>query len=149
MRSWTSKLALPGMLVAVVLLAGSGSAQTEDMPIKDLRLPLERFEDGRIKAQLVAATALVPVSEKKAVTATGVKVEFYKEDGKLDGVLNAEDCEYNRKSGDIHSDKAIYIEREGVTITGKGFDCDTQKQTVNIRSEVRVTLNLPWKDKKR
>ena len=56
MRLWIS------VILGGLILAAARPAQGDDepMPIKNLRLPLDRDENGRIKTQLVAEQAALP-----------------------------------------------------------------------------------------
>ena len=140
MRWWTSA-ALAGAVLASALPASAGD---DAMPIKDLRLPLERYDDGKIKTQLVAGQARVPAQGD--IEAKEVRVEFYKDEA-VDALMLAEDCRYNRTEGTARSGSQVRIEREGVVITGTGFECNIKDQTVKILSDVRVVLDHPEKGK--
>lgn len=125
----------PGML-----LFGEDGA----MPIKDLRLPLERNEDGKIKTQLVAAQARVP--PEGDVEAKKVRVEFYKDEN-IDTLMTTDECRYDRAKGKATSESKVRIERENLVITGTGFECSMQDQIVKILSDVKVVLDRSKKEK--
>jgi len=120
------------------------SAGDDDMPIKDMRLPLERYDDGKIKTQLVAARARVPAEGD--IVAKKVRLEFYKDDH-VDAMMVTEECRYDRTKGTATSDSPVRIEQAGVLITGMGFECSVQDQTVKILGNVKVVLDRPKKDK--
>ena len=156
MRLWISAILAAAACLAVepALAAGGGSVTgevasvagrgpAEDMPIKDLRLPLERYEDGKIKTQLVAAQARIP--PKGDIEARKVRLEFYKNDT-IDALMVADDCRYNRASGTARSDSPIRLQSEGILITGIAFECSVSNQTMTILHDVTVILDHPRKD---
>ena len=134
MRLWIS-VVLGGMI-----LAGAQRAPGDDdsMPIKNLRLPLDRDENGKIRTQLVAEQASVP--SEGPVVAKKVRLEFYKA-GEIEGVVTADDCQYDRAGETAASESHVRIERGGVTITGRAFECNMKDQTMKILHDVKVVLD--------
>jgi hypothetical protein len=134
-------------IVTGCLVLGSSAlllGEDEVMPIKGLRLPLERGEDGKIKSQLLAAFARVP--PEGPIEAKEVRVEFFKDD-KVDTLMLADECQYDRAEGTAKSEKKVRIEREGAVITGTGFECSVKDQSVKILHEVKVVLDRSAKKK--
>ena len=134
MRLWIS------VILGGLILTGARPAQGDDesMPIKNLSLPLDRDENGRIKTQLVAEQASVPV--EGPVLAKKVRLEFYKGD-EIEALMMADDCRYDRAGETAASESHVRIEREGVTITGRTFECNMKDQTMKILHDVKVVLD--------
>lgn len=131
-------LLLTACLAATLPAARAGRAQDAAVPIQNLRMPVEHYEDGTVKTQLKAGLALVPQSG--TIVASNVVLELYHEDASLDAVINADDCSYNREESQAESDSNIRIERDGIVITGKGFEWQGNKERVKILSMARVVF---------
>ena len=67
--------------------AAGGIAQ--DGVVENVRIPLDAYPDGQIRARLTAERA--DVSLTNAVSATGVQVELFASDGTLDALLACDD----------------------------------------------------------
>jgi len=122
----------------VVLGAEQAAPIGTNMPIKDLSLPLEHFENGSIKTQLKADFARVPPNG--IIEALKVKVEFYNENGDVEVLMLSDDCRYDRESGQASSESSVYLERTDVVITGTGFTWDGKEQVIRILHDVTVVL---------
>jgi len=107
-------------------------------PVENLRVPLEQHPNGQVKTQLFAARARV--LETGDIEATEVRIEFYNGDGTPSGRVLAGDCRYSRSAARALSESEVRLEREGLVITGKGFEWSGEEQTVTIKSEVKVVL---------
>jgi hypothetical protein len=118
-------------------------AQEAAMPIRNLRLPLEHYEDGTVKTQLRAGVALVP--PQGIVTASNVVVELFLPDGSVDVRLDAEDCRFDREQGRVDSENRVKVTRAGVELSGKGFIWQREKQRVKILSRARVAFQRDLK----
>lgn len=114
------------------------AADDDAPPMEDLRIPLQHYEDGTIKTQLSAGTARLPVEGD--VEASQVRLESYGPDGKLESVVLADRCEYNRRTGLVRSKSSVAMEGDGVTITGTGFEWQSAKQTLKIHHDVRIVI---------
>ena len=126
-----------------------GIAQPQDdMPLVDLRSPLDYHENGKIKTQMFAARAKVP-EEGGAVLAVGVRVEMYGEGGETETVVTAEECTFDRETKRVRSRSRVSLSSEGLTITGKGLDWKNDEQTVTILEDAVVTMSgkLPLKQR--
>jgi len=131
-RTWIAAL---GLALAAV---GGGVAQDEVMPIENLRLPLERYEDGTLKTQVRAGVALVP--PEGLIVASNVVVEMFAPDGTLDLRMEAEDCRLDRQQGAADSSSRVRVERGDVTLSGEGFVWSGEKKRVRIKSKARVAF---------
>lgn len=138
MKQWhdTRVLLLLAWVAAASPAVREVVAQDAAMPIKNLRMPLEHYKDGTVKTQLKAAYALVPPDG--LILASNVVMEMFFEDGALDSVIKAVDCRYSRDQQHVQSDSAIRIERNGIVISGKGFEWYGEEHRVEICSEARV-----------
>lgn len=103
-----------------------------------VRYTLERFENGQVKAQLLAQRASVGADD--TVVGEVVRLETFRENGAPELVITTDKCEFNkaRKSG--RSKSPVRVEREGATITGVGFDWDGESGVISILSNVRVVF---------
>lgn len=141
MKSCRSRfLCILAVLFAATWFVGSGvlAQDGEAMPIENLRLPLEHYEDGTVKTQFKAAFALVP--PKGVIVATNVVIELFLPDGTRDAIVEAEDCRYDREGQTVTSDSRIRMERQGVVISGKGFEWLGARERVRILSVARVSF---------
>jgi len=125
-------------LAATLLTVQAGRAQDSAVPVERLRLPIEHYEDGTVKTQLKAEHALVP--QAGAIVASNVVVELFRPDASTDAVIHAEDCRYDREEGKVESDSKIRVERNGIVITGRGFEWYGDKERVKILSMARVVF---------
>jgi hypothetical protein len=128
-----------GALLAVVGRPAGSGAQDEMAPIEDLRLPLEYFENGKIKSQLRAGSAIVPPNGP--IEAKDVRAEFYDQSGELESVVTAESCRYSREDGTVWSDTGkVRLERPDIVISGLGFQWKLEEQRIRLLQDVRVEL---------
>lgn len=130
-----------------LLQAGRVSAQqnpAEDLlgvagSVSGLRLPLGYHDNGQLKAQLRAEKAVVREGGK--IFASNITSEFFTVEGKLDIMMVAEDCTYDKAGKTALSDGKVRLERQGVVITGRGYEWDSSNQVVCVTSDVRVVIN--------
>jgi hypothetical protein len=142
MKLWTRICAaaiLPG--ICSILLCGHASfaGDTDAIkPVLGVKLALERYEDGKVKTQLIAGKAKPPINGDWE--AWEVKIESYTPTGEIESVMTADDCRYSRETGIVKSESNVRLEKEGILITGKGFEWDAKEQIVRILSDVKVVL---------
>jgi hypothetical protein len=108
------------------------------MPVEELKLPLERYEDGSVKVQLFAKSA--QVAKDGNVEATGVQVEFLDPKGNVEGVAKAERCRYSRTDQVVVSDSDVVMDRGPVTLSGRGFAWSARDQLFKILDRTRVVV---------
>lgn len=119
---------------------GSGAAPAaSNSPVEKLRIPLAVWPDGKVKTQVVAARAQMP-EEGGDVVASQIRIEMYGQDGEQENLVMAQDCRYNRERGVATSDSKVQVERDGVFMTGKGFEWNASNETVRINDDVKVVL---------
>jgi hypothetical protein len=107
-------------------------------PIQNLRIPLEYYENGKIKTELMADLATVP--PKGDIEASNVRLEFHDLLGNIEALMVADDCRYDKSSGVATSESKVRMEKQGTVITGKGFKWNAKEETVTILSDVKVVL---------
>ena len=131
------KLYLNRMLLLAVLLSpdlfGQGFGEVEG-----LRVPLEVWPDGTVKTEVTARKARV--GDSGALIASGLKVEFRKEDGTVETRLEADACEFDRAKKTAKSDSAVVVTRRGLKISGTGFEWVSADQKIVIKNNVEVTF---------
>ena len=132
-------------LWCVLPLWGALSGDEKTIPIEDLRLPLEYYEDGKIKTQLIAGLAKVP--PRGDIEASDVRVEFYRENGESEARMFAEECRYMRTAAMATSESNVRLEREGIVITGTGLEWRAKEQMVKILDNAKVVLKRSIKGK--
>lgn len=125
-------------LIVMSMLAHLLIAEEMAMPVKNLRLPMEHYENGAVKTQLKAGFALVP--PKGIIIASNVVMEMFFEDGSTNVVMTAESCEYDRAKETATSTGKIKIVRDDVVLTGKGFEWYSNRERVKILSEAKIVL---------
>jgi hypothetical protein len=142
MRSWHSRGPFFAVAFCALILTGppSGRAQEgEAMPMENLRLPVQHYEDGRVKVQIKAEKAMVPL--KGIIHATRAVVEMFDEQGNVETVITADTCTFDRDKGIATSDSDVRLERADIVIAGKGFEWRADTQVVKILENARVTFN--------
>ncbi len=121
--------------------------QTSDptaMPVENLTLPIDTHPNGRVRAVLHAASALVP--QRGFIRAKDVTVEMYDDKGRLEGVVTAENCIYDRRGQRGYCDGKIRIERSGVRILGVNMVWLVREQNAKILSQAEVRVERFMRD---
>ena len=129
-KVWTKGLAL-------LVLAGGVQAQQPGMKISGFRVP-EYDEQGEMTSQLFGDHA--EIGSDGEVSITKVRMEFYRE-GETFMKVESPYCFYNQKTQNAHSDAPVLAEMEGLQLSGRGFQLDTQDRKVNILDESRVVIS--------
>lgn len=140
MKQWLrlGRPAVSVFLAGWALSTAPGFAQDDGTSMEGVRLPIERHESGELKTQLKAETATIKPDGD--VRATGVLVEFFDVEGNVTGKIEAEDCFYSRNRSLATSSAAVQVLREGVVITGKGFEWNGGEERIKILENVKVVL---------
>lgn len=143
-------IAIAGLMVLSILSGLVVGQDGETVGLKGLKVPLEYYPDGSLKALLKADLSTVDSSGEK-IKGEGVVYETYAEGGATDVVITAEECFYNKKTGAAESESRVKLVRDGVVIVGKGFKLDSKKEIISLKSEVIVEFkkNLVPKEKKK
>ena len=116
----------------------AASGEEEDLPLEHVRLPLENYENGQIKTQVEAQKARIPAAGD--IVAVGMVITMYLPDGSIDGQIHADRCRLNRMKGEAWSDSPVRLEKDGIVITGVGFDWKNKNQTITIHDKAKVVF---------
>jgi len=108
--------------------------------VENVRIPLEKHPNGRVKALLIAKRAQVPSSG--AIHASDVFVELYSETGAFDGLLKTEGLTMNPATREAYDPRSAHFEYKGVTISGVGIAWNDEKQTIRLESNVVMQITL-------
>ena len=114
---------------------------SQDGPLSGVRIPLEIYDNGQVKVQVMADS----VSRKKKgyIFATGVRIEIFTEDGNVEGVITAESCTVDLGKEIITSSKKVFYDRDGLHISGTGFEFQGTNKLFKIFSRTRVVFQRP------
>lgn len=128
---------VPGVQTTAALIAAwRQAADPKAMPVEKLAMPLDHHANGRPRAQLKAARALVPT--QGYIRAHDVIIEMYDEHGRLEGVFVAENCIYDRATAAGYCEGKVRIERLGLRITGVNMVWHMQARSARILSQAEV-----------
>jgi hypothetical protein len=114
-----------------------GPLAVDEMPISELRVPLEYNDDGTIRSQLFAGAADPAGGD---MDARDIRVEFYASDGSVEMLIQADACRYSREEGKVSSDSNVRLEESGLLVTGTGFEWEAEKQIIKILADAKVVL---------
>jgi hypothetical protein len=137
------------LLVAALAVAGVIAGEAQDhLPtaspvdlvdaIDNVRVPLQKHENGRVKALLRARKATLPPTG--IVEAEGVRVELFDELGVLDGIMTAENATIDQRRGRGRGTGAVRFEHRGVSIEGIGITWASNESLIRIESNAVVQL---------
>lgn len=140
--SFGLSLALAARICATDLFAQDEQAglKRAEAPIKGLRVPLEHYQNGKIKTQLTAERATVH-EEEGNIQGSNVKFLFYDESGNINAVIACEDCRYDKREKTASSKSNVRLEKEDMVITGAGFEWRADECLVKIFENVKVVFN--------
>ena len=146
MRSSVRKVLFRAVLIGVAA-AGSGPAAEEprEPNVRDLRLPLQHYEDGRIRIELRAAAAHVPPSG--SIRAWNARLDFYDATGAIEATVESDSFRYDRSTGVVSSRSEVRARRADLTVTGTGFEWVAAENVVKVLANVRVVLERPQEKK--
>lgn len=116
-----------------VMTCAEGREIPEDYPVRSIRVPVERYDNGSLKIQLYAEAA--KVLEAGNVSMIGMIIEFYTPDGQVDGRVTSEDCLYIVRNKDAYSKKAVRVEAQGMVLTGTGFELHAGEDLFEILND--------------
>lgn len=105
-------------------------------PVENLALPLDYYEDGRIRARLRAEKA--QVFTNGLIFAEGVTVELLTAEGKPDGVLTAEGCLFDREARHGYCDGRVTVEKDNDRLKGRGMYFSTVGEYIKIMGECEI-----------
>ncbi len=107
-------------------------------PIEDLRLPVEYYPDGTLKAELFARRATV--HPNATIAASGMVFRVFSTNGAVDVTITADEAEFNREQQSGRSEKAVSIQQGDMLVTGEGFRWRGEDGTLRILRQARVSF---------
>ena len=132
-------------VLAMVLFASDKPKSVPDFAdgesvVENIRIPLEKYPSGRVKALLIAKRAHVPAGG--AIQASDVFVELYSETGAFDGLLKTEGLTMNPVTREASDPRSAHFEYKGISISGIGIKWNDDKQTIRLDSNVVMRISL-------
>ncbi|MFZ4394051.1 MAG: hypothetical protein ACOYOU_00330 [Kiritimatiellia bacterium] len=110
----------------------------ESSPVEDFTLPVEHYDNGRIRATLHAGKAAI--GKAGFLWAWRVRVELFDPLGAPDGRIEAENCLYDRNTRRGYCQDAVRLIRTNVTIQGTGLYWAMPAQRMQILSNLVMRL---------
>jgi len=113
-------------------------------PVENLTLPLDYYDNGRMKAVLHAVKA--QMFDDGLIFSEGVVVDLFTVDGKSDGRLTADACLFNRQDKHGYSEGIVHLVKGSDRIKGRGMYFSIDEQFIKILSECEIrTSRIPLK----
>ena len=112
--------------------------ESDSSPVENLTLPIEHYDNGRIRAVLRANTA--SVGKAGLIWSWKVAVDLLDPAGGPDGRIEAESCLYDRNARRGYCPTAVSLIRTNVTIHGTGLYWVMTSQRMQILSNSVVLL---------
>lgn len=113
-------------------------------PVENLMLPLDYYDNGRMKAVLRAKKAQMLADG--LIFGEDVTVDLLTEDGKPDGRLTAEGCLFNRETKHGYCEGAVGMVKGTDRLKGRGMYFSIGEQFIKILSECEIrTSRIPLK----
>jgi hypothetical protein len=94
--------------------------------------------DGQLIWQMFGESARVELVGGK-VEVRGMRLELYQK-GTLDATMRSPVCLFDRSSKTASSDDAVEIVSTNMTVTGKGFEWNSNDSRMRIRSDATMTI---------
>ncbi len=133
------RLVIASLLLAALACIVIGQ-EGQTIGLKGLKVPLEYYPDGSLKAVLKAALSTVDSTGLK-IRGEDLRYETYMQGGSTDVVITAENCLYDKAKGHAESKEKVRLEKKNVVITGKGFTLDSKKEMISLHSDVVVEFD--------
>ncbi len=105
--------------------------------IRGFEVP-EFDRDNRLRSRLFGDFARI--MPNGLVDITGMRIDFYDDDRRVEMRITAETCMYDRVSRNAESDTRVRIARENMIITGEGFKWEAGDGRFEIHDDARVVL---------
>ncbi len=106
-------------------------------PSENLTLPVEHYDNGRIKAVLHAGKAFLG---NDLIWSWQVAVDFFDPAGLPDGRIEAESCLYDRNARRVYCPASVMLIRTNATISGVGMYWTQATQRMWVLSNAVVRL---------
>ena len=108
-----------------------------DTPAEDVTLPLEHYPDGTVKSRLTAKKAQL-FMDTDYIWGEGIHVEQRREDGKIVGTLDAENCVVDRKTRTGWVEGAAKMTYGDAMIKGRGIYFSLEREFIKIFSQCEI-----------
>ncbi len=134
-------------LVALLAWVGIESGGDATAQMGEAGQTIRRFEvpefdrNNRLRSRLSGDYARILPSG--LIDITGMQIEFYDPERRVEMRVTAESCIYNRQTGDATSDGRVRLARQNLLITGKGFTWEADRERMEIRDQARVVIQDP------
>ena len=107
-------------------------------PVENLELPVEHYDNGRIRAVLYADRAAV--GNSGLIWSWKVAVKLFDPAGAPDGRVEADSCLYDRTTRRGYCPAAVMLTRSNATVCGTGMYWSMTTQRMQILSNAVVQL---------
>ena len=107
--------------------------EADASPVENLTLPIEHYENGRVRAVLHAGKAAI--GRAGMIWSWQVAVDLFNPVGQPDGRVEAECCLYDRNSRRGYCPTGVRLVRTNATVTGTGMYWSMADQRMRILSE--------------
>ena len=108
-----------------------------DVPAENVTIPVETFEDGSVKVMIFAAKAQYFL-QQGFVWAEGVTVKKFKQDGTLDGQIDAKNCVVDRFSKSGWAEGPASVVHGKTTFRGRGIYFSSPESYVKVFDESEI-----------
>ncbi len=128
----------------ILLLPVVSMAQNKpiDYPVKNLRVPLEKYANGVVKTRLFAAEAKIPFSGRGKIEGRMVVVERLARDGvTVEMSIEADDCVYDRVREKGVCKGKVVMKTRGLRIEGVGLEWSRGDEMITIPSDARIEFD--------
>ncbi len=123
--------------VLFLALVGVAGVYAQDR-LSELRLPLAFYPDGALKAELQAKDA--EIQSETRFKGKEVRYRSYTPAGEVDVQIDAADAVVNQTTMTASSEGAVKLVKDGVEVSGVGFDWYGNEEKVTIKSQARVVF---------
>ena len=100
-------------------------------------------ENGKLESLIKGTVAIIPIDKPDVILIENLHLIQYDEDGEVSLTVKTPKCSLNQVTRRASSDEAVQIERENMQVTGKGFEFDSRKSVMKIKSKARTVLRRP------
>ncbi|MFA5191152.1 MAG: hypothetical protein WC740_10515 [Verrucomicrobiia bacterium] len=122
---------------APVMRPATSTSPTDAGTLQGFTVP-EYNADGQLVWQMFGESARVELVGGK-VEVRGMRLELYQK-GSLDATMRSPVCLFDRTSKTASSDEAVEIVSTNMTVTGKGFEWNSNDSRMRIRSDATMTI---------
>ena len=110
-------------------------------PVENLTLPIEHYDNGRVRAVLRAGRAAL--GRSGMIWSWQVVVDLFDPDGRPDGSVEAANCLYDRGNRRGYCPGDVRLVRTNATVSGVGLYWSMADERMRILSEPVVRLSRP------